>query len=220
MAGLTLLASVLLIGAYGFDLRALADPGSIIDKGRAVADQLHLALLVDMASYLPFAPVVLYLHRYLRPREASIGELIAGCGLAYVLIGAIGGATLAAGTPPLIAGYASASAAGREAIRLTFVAITDSVEIGLWGTLELLPFGAWAIGTAWFLRSTWPRFTVLLGLAGVGAVLASLRTAIVARSLVDVQGPIDLIPVGLLGLFIPAALWLAVKLFRGDEPGA
>jgi hypothetical protein len=216
---LTALASVLLVGAYGFDLRAVADPGTIVDRGPTVAANLRLALLVDMTSYLPLAPVVLYLHRRLRSDDPGLMGLVTVCGLAYVLMGAIGGAILAAGTPPLIADYGAASAAGREASRVTFVALTDAVEIGVWGTLELIPFGIWALGIAWFLRADWPRFALVVGLAGVGALAASLRTAVVARSLVDISGPLDVTVVGLLGLFFPAALWLGLQLLRGAEPG-
>ena len=105
-------ASILLPAAYGFDLQALAHPGSIVDKGQGIAQLLRWGALLDMASYLPMAVVVVYFHYRLRERKPELVALLTACGLAYVLIGSIAGVLMATVGPPLISGYATASAAG------------------------------------------------------------------------------------------------------------
>jgi hypothetical protein len=139
-------ASILLAAAYGFDVQALAHPGSIVDKGEDVARLLRWGALVDMASYLPMAVVMVYFHHRLRARNPELVSLLTAGGLAYVLIGSISGALLGAAGPPLIAGYASASAAGQEATRVALEALGNASLVGLWGTLELICIGFWFLG--------------------------------------------------------------------------
>ena len=208
-------ASILLPAAYGFDIKALAHPGSIVDKGQGVAQLLRWGALLDMVSYLPFAVVVIYFHYRLRARNPELVTLLTACGLAYVLIGSIAGVLLAAVGPPLITGYASASAGGREAARVALEAIGDAALVGLWGTLELIFIGSWFIGIGWLLRSDWRRFGVLSIVVGVAFLAASARTGLTGRTLVEIDGPIDLLIAASLGLVFVWELWLAARLWRG-----
>ena len=206
-------ASVLLAAAFGFDPQAFAHPGSIVDKGEDVARLLRWGALLDMASYLPMAVVVVYFHHRLRERNPELMTLLTAGGLAYVLIGSIAGALLAAAGPPLFAGYASAE--GREAARVVLEALGNAALVGLWGTLELICIGFWFLGIGWLLRSEWRRFAALSIVVGVGMLVASARTGLTGRTLVEVNGPIDVVIAAPLGLFFVWIFWLAARLWRG-----
>jgi hypothetical protein len=208
-------AAILLPAAYGFDIKALAHPGSIVDKGEGVAQLLRWGALVDMVSYLPFAVLVVYFHYRLRAGNPELVTLLTACGLGYVLIGSIAGVLLASAGPPLIAGYASASAGGREAARVALEAIGNATLVGLWGTLELIFIGSWFIGVGWLLRRDWHRFAMLSIVVGVGMLIASARTGLTGRLVVEVNGPIDLVMDASLSLLFVWELWLAVRLWRG-----
>lgn len=208
-------ASILLPAAYGFDLQGLAHPGSIVDKGQGVAQLLRWGALLDMASYLPMAVVVVYFHYRLRAGNAELVALLTACGLAYVLIGSIAGVLLAAVGPPLIEGYAMESAGAQDAARVTLEAVGNAALVGLWGTLELIFFGSWFIGIGWLMRSDWRRFAVLSMVVGVAFLATSLRTGLTGRTLVEINGPLDLVITAPLGLFFVWELWLAGRLWRG-----
>ena len=186
-----------------------------MDKGEDVARLLRWGALLDMASYLPMAVVVMYFHHRLRVRNPELVSLLTAGGLAYVLIGSIAGALLAAAGPPLIAGYAAASAEGREAARVVLAALGNAAMVGLWGTLELICIGFWYLGIGWLLRSDWRRFAVLSIVVGVGMLVASVRTGLTGRTLAEVNGPIDVVIAAPLGLFFVWIFWLAVRLWRG-----
>jgi hypothetical protein len=212
---LVIAASILLPAAYGFDIKALAHPGSIVDKGQGVAQLLRWGALVDMLSYLPFAVLVVYFHYRLRARNPELVTLLTACGLAYVLIGSIAGVLLASAGPPLIVGYASASVGGREAARVALEAVGSATLVGLWGTLELIFIGSWFIGVGWLLRHDWRRFAILSIVVGAGMLIASARTGLTGRLVVEVNAPIDLVMDASLSLLFVWELWLAVRLWRG-----
>jgi hypothetical protein len=208
-------AAILLPAAYSFDIKALAHPGSIVDKGEGVAQLLRWGALLDMVSYLPFAVLVVYFHYRLRAGNPELVALLTACGLAYVLIGSIAGVLMASAGPPLIAGYATASAAGQEAARVALEAVGNATLVGLWGTLELIFIGSWFIGVGWLLRREWRSFAILSIVVGVGMLIASARTGLTGRLVVEVNGPIDLVMDASLGLLFAWELWLAVRLWRG-----
>ena len=212
---LTIGAGVLMPAAFGFDIAAIGHPGSIVDKGEDTAQLLRWGALVDMVSYLPFAVVVLYFHHRLRTRNQELVALLTACGMAYVLIGSMAGALLASAGPPLIAGYASAPAEGREVARVTLEALGHISLVGWWGTLELIFIGFWLLAVGWLLRSEWRRFAALSIAVGVAVLVASIRTGVTGQTLVEINGPIDLALAAPLGLFLIWELWLAARLWRG-----
>ncbi len=212
---LTIGAGVLVPAAFGFDIKALAHPGSIVNRGSDVARLLRWGALLDMVSYFPMAGVVVYVHHRLRDRNPPLITLLSAGGLAYVLIGSIAGVLLASVGPPLIEGYAAASAAGREAARVSLESLGNGVFVGLWGTLELIPIGLWFVGVGLLLWSEWRRFAALSILVGAGLLAAGLRTGLTGRTFVDLDGPLDLVIAGAAGLEFAWQIWLAVRLWRG-----
>jgi hypothetical protein len=173
---------------------------------------MRWAGLIDMTAYLPVAPVVIFFHRRLADRAPDLIGLLTFCGLAYVLLGSLGGTLFATVGPPLIED-------GSPAARVTFAAFASMVTIGLWGTLELIGFGVWLVGVGWLLRAESAGFGTLAIVAGIGSLLSSARTGITGRSVGDLPGLPDLIVVGLLGLALPWLAWLGIRLYRGWVPG-
>jgi len=158
---------------------------------------------------------VVYFHYWLRARNPELVTLLTACGMAYVLIGSIAGVLLATVGPPLIEGYASASAEAQEAARITLEALGNAALVGLWGTLELIFFGFWFIGIGWLMRSDWRRFAVLSMVVGVAFLATSARTGLTGRTLVEISGPIDMAITASLALFFVWGVWLAARLWRG-----
>jgi len=216
-------ATSVLAAAFGFDLPATAHFGSLFDRGPGAAELLRWGALLDMASYLAFGLVVLYIGEQLWPSNALVVASLTLSGLGAVLIGAVGAVLLATVGPSLLMGYATASASAREAARVALDALGQGVAAGLWGTLELTLLGAWLIGVGWLLRREWSRFGGLAVLSGIGMMASGLRTGATGRILVDVSGPLDLvivlIIVGSLVLLFVWLLWLAASLWWGRPAG-
>ena len=209
-AVLPLLAFVAFLAAYRFDAERLSDLPSIVGDRHAAAS-LRWAGLIDMAAYLPVAPVVIYLHRRLAHRAPDLIGLLTFCGLAYVLLGALGGTLFATVGPPLVED-------GSEAARVTFAAFATMVVVGLWGTLELIGFGVWLVGIGWLLRAESLAFGWLAIVAGAGSLLSAARSGMTGRSVGELPGPLDFVIVGLLGLALPWLAWLGIRLYRGWIP--
>jgi hypothetical protein len=210
-AVLPLVALVAFSAAYRFDAGRFTDLPSIVGD-RDAATLMRWAGLIDMTAYLPVAPVVIFFHRRLADRAPDLIGLLTFCGLAYVLLGSLGGTLFATVGPPLIED-------GSPAARVTFAAFASMVTIGLWGTLELIGFGVWLVGVGWVLRAESQGFGTLAMVAGVGSLLSAARTGVTGRSVGDLPGLPDLIVVGLLGLALPWLAWLGLRLSRGWTPG-
>jgi hypothetical protein len=207
---LPLAALVAFMGAYRFELDRLADLPSIVGD-RAEAGTLRLAGLLDMSAYLVVAPVVIDLHNRLRDPAPSLMRLLTFGGLAYVVLGSLGGAIFATVEPPLVED-------GSEVARTTFGAFATMVTVTLWGTLESVYLGTWLIGVGWLLRSERAAFGMLAVVAGVGALLSASRSGFTGLSVGDLPGPLDVVIVGLLGLYVPWLAWLGFLLYRGQAP--
>src|SRR3990170_1516717 len=107
-------ANPVLAAAFGFDLAAFAHFGSLLDRGPAAAELLRWGALLDMAGYLAFGLVVLYVGERLRQRNALVVASLTLSGLAAFLIGAVGAVLLATVGPSLLVDYATAPTSARE----------------------------------------------------------------------------------------------------------
>ncbi|MFL5686250.1 MAG: hypothetical protein ACJ77D_09380 [Chloroflexota bacterium] len=205
-AFLPLMALVVFLAAYRFDVGRLADLPSIVGD-RASSGTLRLAGLLDMSAYLPVALVALYLHRRLQARGGELMGIFTFGGLAYVVLGSLGGAIVATVLPPLVED-------GSEIALTTFAAFSTLVTVTIWSTLELIFLGTWLIGIGWLVRAERAAFGNVAVIAGVGALLTAVRSAITGRSVGDLPGVIDFLVVGLLGLYVPWLAWLGLRLYR------
>jgi len=203
---LPLVALIAFAAAYRFDLGRLADLPSIVGD-RALSGTLRLAGLLDMAAYLPVAPVAIYLDRRLRATAGDLIGLVTFGGLAYVVLGSLGGTIVATVEPPLVED-------GSEIARATFAAFSTLVTVTIWSTLELVFLGSWLIGIGWLLRPERAAFGNVAVIAGIGALLTALRSGVTGRSVGDLPGVIDFAVVALLGLYVPWLAWLGLRLYR------
>src|SRR5712691_1241408 len=94
-------------------------------------------MILDIFGYyLLLAPLALLLWSRLQPKGMNLITLFTFCGLAYMLIGALGAATLAAISLPLIEGYGQASVQQRQVYEVVFSGFLNLVYVGLWNLLE------------------------------------------------------------------------------------
>lgn len=207
---LPLAALVAFAAAYRFDVGRLADLPSVVGD-RGAVPTLRLGGLLDMAAYLAIAPVVIDLHRRLRDRAPDLLSLATFAGLAYLVLGSLGGTIFATVGPALVED-------GSEVARTIFAAFATLVTVTLWGTLESIFLGVWLIGIGVVFRPERAAFGTLTIAAGVGALLSAARSGITGQSVADLAGPLDVLVVGLLGLYVPWLLWLGVLLYRRQLP--
>lgn len=165
--------------AAQYDLDAFAEPARLLDMSNVDVGSLRAFMLLDMFGfYLLLAPMVLACHRFLAQRTPWAQTLTA-CGLAYVLIGAMGAAILAAAWPSILAAHAVAGPQEALILRSHFSLFTQLVYDGLWNTLEVLLVGVWWCGLGlalWRTNRAFALFTLLTGvfplLDGVAGMLA------------------------------------------------
>jgi hypothetical protein len=154
------------------------EPSKLLASGATGASLIRWGSLIDMFGYLCIAPVVFYLRsRYASARNI---DLYAAAGLAVVIIGSIGAASMATAAPALINDYAVASAAQKQAILPAFATLYRTVVLGLWQTLETIPAAVWLLGTASAARREGPRsvFVILLVIGLINAAIALYRLAV------------------------------------------
>jgi hypothetical protein len=161
--------------AAGSSTGLSVEPTKLLGSGATGAALIRWGSLVDMFGYLCIAPVVIYLRA--RYADAKYTDLFSAAGLAVVVIGSIGAASMATAAPALINDYAMASAAQKQALVPAFATLYRLVVLGLWQTLETIPAAVWLLGTASAARREGPRsvFLILLALGLAVAAIALYR---------------------------------------------
>ena len=151
------------------------NPALTLSVGADGANLLRWGMILDMLGYyLPLLPVALFLQRWLRPRNPDWVRFYTICGLGYILIGAIGAATLAAVQPSLILAYGQASVEQRYVLETVFITMWNMVFGGMWNILEVLLAGIWFFGIGLLLRSERRLFSIFSIILGISALLDSL----------------------------------------------
>lgn len=172
---LELVAGGMYSAAAGFASGLGVEPSTLLGSGPTGASLIRWGSLVDMFGYLCIAPVAVYLRdRYATARYI---DLFTVAGLAVVVIGSIGAASMATAAPPLINDYAVASAAQQQALLPAFATLYRTVVLGLWQTLETIPAAIWLLGTASAARRDGSRsvFVILLVIGLINATIALYR---------------------------------------------
>jgi hypothetical protein len=161
--------------AAGFSPRLSVAPIVLLESGPSGARLIEWGSIVDIVGYVCMALVVLYLRD--RYSGARLINLCALAGIALVVIGSIGAVIMSTAAPYLIDQYQSASPAGRQSIELVFGVLYRAVVVGMWQTLETIPFAAWLFGTALAIRGHASRavFLILLLIGIINAGIAIYR---------------------------------------------
>jgi hypothetical protein len=172
---LELVAGGMYSAAAGFSSGLSVEPSKVLASGPTGASLIRWGSLIDMLGYLSITPVVVYLRA--RYSAARYGDLFAAAGLAVVIIGSIGAASMATAAPALISDYVTASGAQRQALLPAFATLYRAVVLGMWQTLESIPATVWLLGTASAARREGPRpvFVILLVLGVLNAAIALYR---------------------------------------------
>lgn len=217
----SILATLLAFGSIGVQALVLgvntdpfSNPASILMTGANGANLLRWGMILDIFGYyLLLAPLALLLWSRLQPKGMNLVTLYTFCGLAYILVGATGAATLAAISPPLIEGYGHASAQQQQMYEVVFSGFINVVYVGLWNLLESSLSGIWWLGIGLFLRREQPALGIFTTVLGIFALLDALGR------ILNIQ---IIYTVGLAGilLFIPIwTLWFGIDLLRSGKMG-
>ena len=215
----SILATLLAFGSIGVQAVVLgvntdpfSNPTSILMTGANGATLFRWGMILDIFGYyLLLAPLALLLWRRLQPKGMNLVTLYTFCGLAYILVGSIGAATLAAIGPPLIEGYSHASGQQRQVYEVVFSGFLNVVYVGLWNLLESSLSGIWWLGIGLFLRREQPALGIFTIVLGIFALLDALGR------IVNIQ---LIYTVGLAGilLLIPIwTLWFGIDLLRSRK---
>ncbi len=217
----SILATLLAFGSIGVQALVLgvntdpfSNPTSILMTGANGANLLRWGMILDIFGYyLLLAPLALLLWSRLQPKGMNLVTLYTFCGLAYILVGATGAATLAAISPPLIEGYGHASAQQQQIYEVVFSGFINVVYVGLWNLLESSLSGIWWLGIGLLLRREQPALGIFTTVLGIFALLDALGR------ILNIQ---LIYTIGLAGilLFIPIwTLWFGIDLLRGGKMG-
>ena len=210
LAGLLAIASAIFgAAALGTNVGVGTDAEYLLQVGASGADLLRWSLLLDVFGYyLLLGPLAIYLRYSLKGASLPWISLFTACGLAYILIGAIGATILAAVLPPLIEAYGSASGATREATGVVMIAFANAVYQGLWNPLEMVLGGVWWLGSGTLIWRTRPASGLITLMVGAAAWLDALGAIFELDTLF-------LIGLSAVLLLIPLwALWFGIDLLR------
>ncbi len=202
------------VGVLGVNTDPFSNPVSILMTGANGANLFRWGMILDIFGYyLLLAPLALLLWSRLQPKGTNLVTLYTFCGLAYILVGATGAATLAAISPPLIEGYGHASAQQQQIYEVVFSGFINVVYVGLWNLLESSLSGIWWLGIGLLLRREQPALGIFTIVLGIFALLDALGR------ILNIQ---LIYTVGLAGilLFIPIwTLWFGIDLLRSGKMG-
>jgi hypothetical protein len=157
---------------------------------------------LDMFGYyLLITPLTLFLWRWLKHRDPNRIGLYTLCILAYVLIGAMGAAILAAAVPPLMISYAEDPGQG-PIIEVVYFALMNSVYGGLWNVLEEFIVGIGWIGIGSFLRKERNVIGIIAMILGTSCVADSIGVILGLESIASIALNLYLFLAPLWALFL------------------
>lgn len=174
-APLAIACTVCTLAAFDFDLGAAAEPRTLLGAGARGATLWRAAMVLTLLGhYVLVAPMFALLARHWRVR-GDVGRALGAAGYAYVFVGALGAAVLAATLPPIITTYA-ADPAQRATLAPLYDVLTSAVFTGLWNMLGTLCAGVAWLGFGAMLRTERPALAALTMTLGAASLLDALAT--------------------------------------------
>jgi hypothetical protein len=210
LAGVLALSSIVLLAlAVGFNIDAFSNPHSMLVMSASSVSLFRWGMILDMFGYyLLLAPLALFLWSWLKNKGMNLVALYTLCGLAYILIGAMGAVILAAAGSPLIESYSKATGQQRQILEIVFSGFINVVYVGLWNLLESSLSGIWWLGIGLLLRREQPALGIVTIALGILALLDALGwiSNIKIIYTVGLAGILLLIPIW--------TLWFGIVLMR------
>lgn len=162
----------MVIGAFAveFNFDAFSDPTILLNYSSHYEAGKWSMLLDMLGYYLLLLPVIFYLHER-SMAKTPWANVFTFCGLAYVLVGAIGAAILASVWPQQMQRYLVADPAGRAVLQSGLENVSWIVYGGMWNILEVLLCGVWWLGLGFVLKKDFRALGIVTILLG-GATLA------------------------------------------------
>jgi hypothetical protein len=155
----------LLIGfeATHYDAEAFSNPVKLLSMPSVNVGQVRWFMILDLFGYyLLLLPVLFFLQREL-DLKTPWASLLTSLGYGYVIIGAIGAATLAVIWPDLLIRHRDAPENIQLIVQEDFLLATNFVVKGLWNHLEVLLGGVWWIGVGIYAMPNRPlKITTLV----------------------------------------------------------
>src|SRR6266480_6910080 len=215
----SILATLLALGSIGVQVVVLgvnvdpfSNPTSLLGTGANGASLFRWGMILDIFGYyLLLAPLALLVWSRLQQKGMNLITLFTFCGLAYMLIRAIGAPTLAAISPPLIEGYGQASVQQRQVYEVDFSGFLNVVYVGLWNLLESTLGGMWWLGIGLLLRREQPALGIFTTVLGIFALLDALGRILNIQIIYTfgLAGVLLLIPIW--------TLWFGIDLLRSRK---
>lgn len=175
----------LLAGAVNFNFDFFADPGLIFSIPEVSPSMLKWSMIADVFGfYLMLLPVLIYVYEWTKGRTPW-SRVFAICGIAYILMGAVGASILSTTWPVLLDSYPGASLEQQEVIKATFTAISMVITGGVWNVFDALVMGIWFIGIGTVIRTDnalWGWVTIVIG---VISLLDSLGNILEVHALAE-----------------------------------
>jgi hypothetical protein len=210
LAGVLALGSIVLLAlAVGFNIDAFSNPHSMLVMSASSVSLFRWGMIFDMFGYyLLLAPLALFLWSQLKNKGMNLVALYTLCGLAYILIGAMGAVILAAAGSPLIESYSKATGQQRQILEIVFSSFINVVYVGLWNLLESSLSGIWWLGLGLLLKRELPALGIVTIALGILALLDALGWILNIKIIytVGLAGILLLIPIW--------TLWFGIVLMR------
>jgi hypothetical protein len=179
---------VTLFAAVQNHTEAFSDAAVLLPMGAGAARWFHTSMVLDVLGYLFFIPVVLWCAMWIRAGGTGWGSLFTFCGLAYSLLGALGGVMVDAVLPRLMLDFPAASAAQQETLRLLARYFYLAVAHGIWNPLEVLMLSIWFLGLGRLLRAQQRALAILALVAGCIGLLDPLGWVIRSDVVLNIGG--------------------------------
>lgn len=207
-APIALASMAVVLSGANWDSSIFETPTRLLDYGASAANAARLGMVLDVIGYYALlVPALLVLHRAMARRRPDLAGIATFAGATYVVVGATGGAILAAVWPTALNDIGSVGA-DTGGITASFDMITNAVVEGMWNLIGSAAIAVWLLTLgplAWRTGRAFAVFTVGVGIAAAVETVAGLLGMHAVASAV--------LQVYLYGLPIWAA-WLGIRLLR------
>jgi hypothetical protein len=195
--------------AVNYHFEVFNNPALMLTLPGVDAQASRWSMICDMLGYyMLLLPVIYYLHDWMKDKTPW-SNLITFCGLAYVLIGAIGASILAVIYPQALNAYPNATPEMQQIIKSNFEFVNSMVYSGMWNLLEVLFAGIWWLFTGiLLLKENRKAIGLVTVITGGACVLDGFSGMMVSAALHEITLNVYLY------ISILWAFWIGILIYR------